>query len=97
MTTWFSQHPAPVAWQDTDLASLGLTAEQCDTAVQFVSIDRRISSGSDAAARVLIVAGFPFNIAGRIMLLPGISFIAQSVYKWVANNRRRFKGDPIEP
>lgn len=95
MTSWFAKHPTPIAWQQADLGKLGLSPEQCNAAVQFVSADLRISSGSDAAARVLIVAGFPFNIAGRIMLAPGARNIAQWSYRWVANNRHRFKGDPI--
>ena len=95
MTSWFAKHPTPIAWQQANLGDLGLTAEQCNAAVQFVSADLRISSGSDAAARVLIVAGLPFNIAGFIMLAPGVRIIAQWAYRWVANNRRRFKGDPL--
>ena len=95
MTSWFTKYPTPVAWQQADLGRLGLTPEQCNTAVQFVSADLRVSSGSDAAARVLIVAGLPFNIAGRVLLLPGVRNIAQAGYRWVANNRRRFKGDPL--
>ena len=94
MTTWFVRHPEPVAWQSTDLATFGLTEEQCRIAVQFVGADGRISSGADAAARVLIVAGFPYVVAGRIMLLPGVRSIARIAYRWVADNRHRFKGDP---
>jgi hypothetical protein len=29
------------------------------------------------------------------MLVPGIRNIAQYAYKWVANNRHRFSGDPL--
>mgnify|MGYP006285680589 FL=1 len=94
MTTWFKRHPQPIAWQSADLVSLGLTSDECKTAVQFVASGGRISSGAAAAARVLIVAGFPFSIAGRFMLLPGIRSIASAAYRWVANNRHRFKGDP---
>lgn len=97
MTTWFAKHPTPIAWQQANLGELGLTSEQCNAAVQFVGADLKIWSGSDAAARVLIVAGMPFNIAGLIMLAPGIRSIAQWAYRWVANNRRRFKGDPLPP
>ena len=95
MTTWFSKHPTPIAYQSADLFSLGLTAEQCKEAVQYVSSRGEISSGSDAAARVLIHAGFPYLIAGWAMLIPGVSTIAQSAYKWVANNRHWFSGDPL--
>ncbi len=91
----FKRHPESVAWQQTDLAALGLTAEQCMAAVQWVGPTGAIASGSDAAARVLIVAGLPWNIVGRLMFLPGIRPILQRAYRWVAENRRRFRGDPI--
>ena len=97
MTSWFTKHPTPIAWQNANLPELGLTPEQCSAAVQFVDANLKVSSGSDAAARVLIVAGFPYNVAGRIILVPGIRSMAQATYRWVANNRHRFKGDTVNP
>lgn len=97
MRSWLGTHPVAVAWQDTDLHALGLTAEECKAAVRFVDADLRVSAGSDAAARVLIVAGFPWSAAGWLMLAPGIRTVAQAAYRWVAANRHRFKGDPIAP
>lgn len=93
MNEWFDRRPAAVAWQHTDLETLGLTAQQCATAVQFVDTQLRVSSGADAAARVLVVAGFPYSFAGRIMLLPGVRVITRAAYRWVAANRHRFRGD----
>jgi len=58
MRSWFRTHPEAVAWQESDLALLGLTEEQCREAVQFVDAGGRVWSGSDAAAQVLKVAGF---------------------------------------
>lgn len=95
MNYWFRRHPDSVAWQQCDLAALGLTAEQCAGAVQHVDAGLRVSSGSDAVARILITAGFPFAFAGRVMLLPGIRRVSQAAYGWVADNRHRFKGDPV--
>ena len=95
MNEWFSRRPDAVAWQTTDLTSLGLTETQCRDAVQFVSRGMKVSAGADAAARVMIVAGFPWALAGRIMLLPGVRSVARAVYRWVARNRRRFRGDPV--
>ena len=91
----FKRHPDSVAWQQTDLLELGLTAEQCMAAVQWIGPTGVIASGSDAAARVLIVAGLPWSIVGRIMFAPGLRAIMQRAYRWVANNRYRFRGDPI--
>lgn len=95
MNDWFRRHPDSVAWQQCDLAALGLTAEQCAGAVQHVDAGLRVSSGSDAVARILITAGFPFSFAGKVMLLPGIRRVSQAAYGWVADNRHRFKGDPV--
>ena len=95
MQTWFPRHPVAVAWQVAGLDELGLTVDQCRAAVQFVDGDRRVWGGSDAAARVLVVAGLPWSIAGRLMLVPGIRPVAQAAYGWVAANRHRFKGDPL--
>lgn len=94
MNEWFRRRPGAVAWQETDLERLGLTADRCRTAVQFVGSDMRTHAGSDAVARILIVAGFPFNVAGRTMLLPGVRAVAGAAYRWVADNRDRFRGDP---
>ncbi|NDC10654.1 MAG: DUF393 domain-containing protein [Oxalobacteraceae bacterium] len=33
-------------WQHTDIEAFGLTATECTTAVQFVTADRRVYSGS---------------------------------------------------
>ena len=93
MNEWFRVHPEPVAWQTTDLVTLGLTETQCRAAVQFVSHDLKVSSGADAAARVLVTAGFPWSVAGRVMLLPGIRSLCGAAYRWVADNRHRFRGD----
>ena len=95
MNDWFHSHPDSVAFQHADLAALALTVEQCSEAVQFVGADRRTWSGSDAVAWILIVAGVPFNVAGRIMLMPGVRAVAAAAYRWVAANRHRFKGDPV--
>lgn len=75
--------------------SLGLTEDSCRQSVQFVDDSMHVSSGSDAVARVLNVAGFPFAIAGRVMLLPFVRGISGAAYRWVADNRHRFRGDPL--
>lgn len=51
MNQWFRRHPDSVVWQSADLATLGLTPEQCTTAVQFVDAHARVSGGADAVAR----------------------------------------------
>ena len=81
-----------VAWQLTDLAELGVTEEQAAAAVQWVGVDGRARSGHEAIAAMLVSAGPIWAIAGRALLLPGISPVAARAYRLVADNRRRLPG-----
>lgn len=80
------------AYQDADLAALGLTAEDCDAALQWVSANGRISTAQDAVARVLLHGRLPFRPLGAIIALPGVNALAGLVYRWVAANRHRLPG-----
>lgn len=86
--------PEAVAWQSVDLSRFGLTAQQCAEAVQYADRRGRVFGGADAVAHVLVDAGLPWSPLGRVMLLPGIIHVARAAYRWVAANRRRFRGDP---
>ena len=81
-----------VAWQLTDLTELGITEEQAADAVQWVPVDGTICSGHEAIAAVLRSAGRAWGVAGRILLLPGLSWVAARVYRLVADNRYRMPG-----
>jgi predicted DCC family thiol-disulfide oxidoreductase YuxK len=81
-----------VAWQLTDLRELGITEEQAADAVQWVQIDGTVRSGHEAIAGVLNTAGPVWRIIGRMVLLPGISWIAAKVYRLVAEHRHRLPG-----
>jgi predicted DCC family thiol-disulfide oxidoreductase YuxK len=81
-----------VAWQLTDLVSLGLTEQQAADAVQWVEVDGTIRSGHRAIAATLICAPQPWRIIGRALLLPGISWAAARAYRLVAANRRHLPG-----
>lgn len=81
-----------VAWQLTDLAKLGITEEQAVDAVQWVQIDGTVRSGHEAIAGVLNSAGRIWKITGRMVLLPGISWMAAKIYRLVADNRYRLPG-----
>ena len=84
------------AWQRVDVAALGLTTQQCQTAVQWVDGDGVISSGHVAIARLLIVSGGCWGFVGRLLLVPGFSHVAAVVYRWVARNRHRLPGGSAE-
>ena len=89
------RHPRIQSWQRSDLVALGLTQEQCETAVQFV--DRGvISSAHVAIAHVLIYGKRGWAVLGYLILLPGIKQVAGVVYRWVAKNRDRMPGGTAE-
>jgi predicted DCC family thiol-disulfide oxidoreductase YuxK len=80
------------AWQHADLGELGITKEQATDAVQWIEADGTVSSGHEAIAAILRTAGRIWKIAGRMMLLPGISWMAAKIYRLVADNRYRLPG-----
>ena len=81
-----------VAWQLTDLAEFGLTEQQAAAAVQWVGIDGTVRSGHEAVAATLSSAGRTWRIAGRSLVLPGVSSLAAKAYQLVADNRQRLPG-----
>jgi len=57
--------------------------------MQAVDSRNRVFSGSDAWARIgVLLPGW--NLIARILLVPGIRWIAQRIYAWVASNRYRW-------
>lgn len=80
------------AYQDVDLDAVGLSAEECDRALQWVSANGRISSGQDAVAKVLLAGRLAFKPLGAIILVPGMNAVAGVAYRWVALNRHRLPG-----
>lgn len=91
-----SRHPRLVAWQAADLAALGLTADQCREALQWVGADGRHESAQRAVARTLVGGGSGWAVLGRFILLPGVDQVAGFVYRWVARNRHRLPGGTLE-
>jgi predicted DCC family thiol-disulfide oxidoreductase YuxK len=81
-----------VAWQLTDLPELGITEEQAADAVQWVALDGTVRSGHEAVGAVLETAGRIWRSIGRVILLPGVSWLAARVYRLVADNRYRLPG-----
>jgi predicted DCC family thiol-disulfide oxidoreductase YuxK len=81
-----------LAYQKTDLGNYGLTVNECEKSLQFVSDDQQICSGARAVAQILISAGCPYLLIGRIMNLPIINKLAQLGYDLVARHRHRLPG-----
>jgi predicted DCC family thiol-disulfide oxidoreductase YuxK len=81
-----------VPYQRADLAALGLSAERCASAVQWVGADGARGSGADAIARLLISGGGFWRPVGAALLTPPLSWLAALVYRVVAANRMRLPG-----
>ena len=81
-----------VAWQFADLAALGVTEEQAADAVQWIEADGTVCSGHEAIAAMLGSSGPAWRIASRILILPGLSWIAAHAYRLIAANRQRLPG-----
>jgi predicted DCC family thiol-disulfide oxidoreductase YuxK len=81
-----------VAWQFADLAELGVSAEQATDALQWVAADGSVRSGHEAVAAMLASSGTIWRLAGRILLLPGVSWLAAHAYRAIADNRHRLPG-----
>jgi predicted DCC family thiol-disulfide oxidoreductase YuxK len=92
-------HPPALveAWQRLDLAALGLTADECAEAVQWVGGDGEVATGPAAIARLLRGAGGPsgyllWRPVGTVLGTRPALTLAWPVYRWVARNRHRLPG-----
>jgi predicted DCC family thiol-disulfide oxidoreductase YuxK len=81
-----------VAWQLADLDELGVSEEEAAEAVRWVEPDGGVLSGHEAIAAVLIATGSVWRLLGRLLLVPGLSWVAAKLYRLVASNRYRMPG-----
>src|SRR3954464_7136344 len=81
-----------VAWQQTDLAALGVTEEQAEQAVQWVGPDGDQRAGPAAIARLLIDAGSFWRPLGWVLGLRPVTWLAWPLYRWISRNRHRMPG-----
>lgn len=86
--------PAQVLpWQFADLDALGLTADECEGAVQWVAPGRRLTAaGPDAIAALLATSRPVWRVAGGVLRLRPVRALAWPAYRWVARNRHRMPG-----
>jgi predicted DCC family thiol-disulfide oxidoreductase YuxK len=80
-----------IPWQHADLPSLGLTPEECQDKVQHVGDDGRITSGHEAVAQLLLDSG-AWRPVGRLLLAPGVSWVAARAYAWISAHRTQLPG-----
>lgn len=79
-------------YQNSDLESYFLSAKICVEAIQYVDKFGNISSGALAFADYFKDSPFPWKAIGYVLHLPGVKFISDVVYRWVAKNRYFFPG-----
>ncbi|MDO8361776.1 MAG: DUF393 domain-containing protein [Actinomycetota bacterium] len=77
---------------DEGLAALGLTAEQCRQAVQYVARDRQVYAAHDAVSALLLAAGKGWWLLGALLRVPGVHWLSGVAYRWVARHRHRLPG-----
>lgn len=78
-----------VAWQDLNLGEVGLAEDVVAREAVWVDEDGRQFTGHAAIAKSLINIGGLWGVAGRLMRVPPISWVARLVYRVVATNRHR--------
>jgi len=87
---WLERHAPSGArvqpWQRGDLADLGVSAEQCAEAVQWVGNGRR-ASGPDALAAYLQSSTGAWRAAGRLLAAPAAQQLARPAYRRLVRHR----------
>jgi predicted DCC family thiol-disulfide oxidoreductase YuxK len=83
---------AVAPWQELDLEALGLTAQSCLTAAQWVGHDGTVRAGHLSIAAALRAGRPVWRPVGVVLTLPGISGLAARVYQWVADHRYAVPG-----
>lgn len=81
-----------VAYQFADLDELGLTAPECQQALQWVDATGTIFRAERAVAQVLRHGRCWVRPLGAALGLPLIRQVAGVGYRWVARNRYRLPG-----
>jgi predicted DCC family thiol-disulfide oxidoreductase YuxK len=82
-----------VAWQFVDdLGALGLTEEQANAKVWWVTPDGGRTGGHIAIADSLRAAGGFWGVVGRLMLLPPFVWLGGPIYALVSRYRHRMPG-----
>ena len=85
--------PATEAFQDADLAALGLTRPEAEAALQFVPPGGPAVAGHLAVAALLMGQGrFGWRLAGAVLTVPPISWTARLAYRWIAGHRYLLPG-----
>ena len=89
-SSWYV--PSVQPWQRLDLAELGLTPDECRTAVQWVDEEGRVASGHKAIAAALRAGHRVWRPVGTLLVAPGFGWLAERLYSWVSDHRYALPG-----
>jgi predicted DCC family thiol-disulfide oxidoreductase YuxK len=96
---WLERHAPSVAivqpWQRADLDRIGVSAQECSDAVQWVDEGSR-SSGPLAFADYVRTSTTGWRLVGRLTATRVGLGIGWPVYRWVSRNRGRLPGGTPE-
>lgn len=81
-----------VPWQEIDLASVGATSEELQTAAGWLEKGRITAWGAAAIANALIARGRGAAPIGHLIRTPVIRLLAAHIYRVVAANRHLLPG-----
>jgi predicted DCC family thiol-disulfide oxidoreductase YuxK len=79
-------------WQFANLEELGLSPQQCETALQWVGVNGNVESGHLAVAAAMQYRGSAWGVLGRVLRWPVITLLGGVAYRWIAKNRHRLPG-----
>jgi predicted DCC family thiol-disulfide oxidoreductase YuxK len=89
-------------FQNADLDALGTTRARATREVLWIDRDEprgraeppgaRVYGGAAAVAHLLVAAGGPWALLGRLIMYPPMSWAAAAVYRLVSANRYRLPG-----
>src|ERR1051326_4894644 len=82
-------------YQFADLELYGTTEERASYEVLWVDRSGEVHGGAQAIARLLVSAGGIYAVAGQLLRIPPLRWMAAGVYRAVANNRQRMPGGTV--
>lgn len=83
-----------VPFQTADLDAYGVSRTAVEDAMHLVSPSGEVSRGAEAAQKVLML--FPrLRPLALLLRVPGVMFLAERVYRWIAKRRHRFGCDSV--
>lgn len=91
LSGWMRAQVDAAPLQSVDLGALGLSVDKCLETLHVVA-GESVFTGSDAVAAVLQRSRGAWPMLGRVLMAPGVRWLAQRGYGLVARNRHRLPG-----